>query len=239
MPIEAKLTQRIDALGASLAAGLGSNLACLALYGSAVGDEFSPAHSDINLLIVLTEVHFPDLELIGETLSGEASPDFRLATPLVVAPSFLTDARDSFPIELADIARRHRILAGEDLVSGLSVDPGRVREEAEREARSKLLRLRSLILHRPPVAEIRNGLLGLVSSFSVIERALLGDAASGEELFRHVEQAQGVRLPTLERLCRIRAGGEGWPADDALRDILGTATREVEALVRWVDEHAA
>ena len=238
MKIDDKLTQRIDGLGRSLASGLGSNLACLALYGSATGEDFSPAHSDINLLIVLHEVNFADLELIGEILGREADADFRLATPLVVAPAFLRDARDSFPIELADIARRHRVLAGEDLVAEVAVDPARLREEAEREARGKLLRLRALILHRPEPADVRAGLMELVSSFSVIERALLGDAARGEELFRHVEAAQGVKLPTIEKLCRIREGTESWPADDDLRSLLGAASTEVEAMVRWVDEHA-
>jgi hypothetical protein len=192
----------------------------------------------VNLLIVLDDVHFADLELIGETLDREATAGLRLATPLVIAPSFLSDARDSFPMELADIARRYRLLEGKDILSGIHVQEDRLREEAEREARSKLLRLRSLILHRPDAAELREGLMGLVSSFAVIERALLDDDASGEALFVRVERAQGLRLHTLERICRIREGSETWPDDADLRELLIAATGEVEALVRWVDQHA-
>lgn len=239
MHVDEKLQARIDEVGQTLARGLGKNLACLAVYGSAAGEEFSPEHSDVNLLIVLEDVHFADLELIGETLAREAASGLRLATPLVIAPSFLRDARDSFPMELADIARRHRLLAGEDILSDIHVQKDRLREQAEREARSKLLRLRALILHRPEAAEVREGLIGLVSSFTVIERALLGDDATGEALFVHVERAQGLRLHTLERICRIREGAESWPGDADLRELLIAAAGEVEALVRWVDQHAA
>jgi hypothetical protein len=97
---------RIDALGRTLGEALGGAVVCIAVYGSAAGDDFSPGHSDVNLLLVLRDVTFADLRLIGETLRRAARPDLRVATPLVVTPSFLRDARDSYPIELADIRDR-------------------------------------------------------------------------------------------------------------------------------------
>src|SRR5262245_50883774 len=113
---------RIDALGRALADALGNAVACIAVYGSAAGEDFSPSHSDVNLLVVLRELSFADLRLIGETLLRSARSDLRVATPLVVTPSFLRDSLDSYPMELADIRDRHRLLAGEDLVKGLIVD---------------------------------------------------------------------------------------------------------------------
>ena len=129
---------QIHGIGKDLSSALGTNVECIALYGSAAGEEFSPEHSDVNLVIVLKQVNFADLELIGETLAAQTSRELRVATPLVVAASFLTDARDSFPMELSDIARRHRILAGQDILAGISVDRERLREEAEREWRDVL-----------------------------------------------------------------------------------------------------
>lgn len=240
MPNETTMAPAIRNLGQTLAQALGSNLACLAVYGSAADQTFRQEHSDINLLVVLHKVQFADLELIGELLRQEASATFKLATPLVIAPAFLDDARDSFPIELADIARRHHLLAGHDLLSKIHVAPARLRDEAEREARGKLLRLRALIMHRPETADIREGLMGLLSSFTVIERALMQEEAGsldGLDLLDRIETRQSVRLTSLRKLQRIRDGAEAWPEETFLHDLLRDTTSEVEALVQWVDQH--
>ena len=228
----------IDTLGQTLAQGLGANLACLAVYGSAADDSFRPEHSDINLVVVLQKVEFADLELIGELLrTQQQNQKLRIATPLVIAPSFLQDARDSFPMELADIARRHRILAGEDLLSDIQVSPVRLRDEAEREARGKLLRLRALVMHRPAAEEIRESLMGLLSSFTVIEKALLEEKAEGLDLLARLEERQSVRLTSMRKLQKIRDGSEKWPDEPFLHDLLRDTTLEVETLVQWVDQH--
>ncbi len=234
-----KTSDVIETLGQTLAQGLGKNLACLAVYGSAADDSFRPEHSDINLVVVLQKVEFADLELIGELLRAQQkSQKLRIATPLVIAPSFLQDARDSFPMELADIARRHRILAGEDLLADVQVSAQRLRDEAEREARGKLLRLRAMVMHRPAADEIREGLMGLLSSFTVIERALMGEEAGGLDLFERIEARQSIRLTSMRKLQKIRDGAEQWPGEPFLHDLLRDTTLEVENLVQWVDQHA-
>ena len=228
----------IDTLGQTLAQGLGTNLACLAVYGSAADDSFRPEHSDINLVIVLQKVVFADLELIGELLGAQQKNQrLRIATPLVIAPSFLHDARDSFPMELADIARRHRILAGEDLLADIQVSASRLRDEAEREARGKLLRLRAMVMHRPAADEIREGLMGLLSSFTVIERALMEEETNGLDLLDQIEARQSVRLTSMRKLQKIRDGAEKWPEEPFVHDLLRDITSEIETLVQWVDQH--
>lgn len=236
--------EKIDAVGAALAQALGEAAVCIAVYGSAAGDDFSPEHSDVNLAIILREVTFADLRLIGATLSREAPKDLLFATPLVVAPAFLRDARDSFPIELDDLAHRHRVLHGEDLLADLSVHAVHLRAEAEREARSKLLHLRALVMHRPPEDDVRRALAGVVRTFTLIERALLRekqatDDLDGAALFAAVERHQGVPTRTLVRLQAMREGGEAFPSGEALDDLVQETLRDVEALVAWVDAHPA
>lgn len=239
----AEVQERIDDVGRALAQALGQGAECIAVYGSAAGDDFSPRHSDVNLLIVLRAVTFEDLRLIGSTLSREAPDDLLFATPLVIAPAFLKDARDSFPIELDDIAERHRILHGRDLLAGLQVNRAHVREEAEREARTKLLHLRALVMHKPPEGEMRHALSSLVNMIALIERALLREhqsahALRGGALFAEVERQQGISLHTLARLHGMREGTEPWPDGDDLDDLVRATLRDVESLVAWVDAHA-
>jgi hypothetical protein len=238
----AETQRRVAEVGALLAQALGERAVCVAVYGSAAGEDFSPGHSDVNLLLVLREVSFADLRLVGTTLAREASAELRFATPLVVTREFLRDARDSFPIELDDIRERHRVLAGEDVLAGLRVNPDRVREQAEREARSKLLRLRALVIHRPPDEELEQALAALESALVVIERALLAAEgprpARGAALFAAVGAQAGVALEALPRLDAMREGREPWPRGADLDDLLAALLREVETLVRFVDAHA-
>jgi len=239
----AEVRTRIDEVGQALARALGTGAVCIAVYGSAAGDDFSPGHSDANLLIVLREVTFADLRLIGATLAREADDALVFATPLVIAPSFLRDARDSFPIELDDIANRHRVLHGEDLLASITVSPAHLREQAEREARSKLLHLRALVMHRPPDPEMRHALAGLVPTVTLIERTLLpdearGDGLRGEALFARVRDRLGISLGVLAQLYAMREGSVAWPDGELLDDLVGATLRDLDALVAWIDSHA-
>jgi len=233
---------RIAQVAAALAQALGESVVCIAVYGSAASEDFSPAHSDVNLLLILRDVSFADLRLIGATLSREAGKDLLFATPLVITPAFLRDARDSFPIELEDIRERHRVLVGEDVLADIRVLTGHLRAQAEREARGKLLRLRALVIHRPPDEDLRQALSSLVAALVVIERALLqaklGTRLRGEALVGAVEQHAGVKLRALPRLEEIRQGRAPWPAGADLDDLLAAVLREVEALVVFIDGHA-
>jgi len=231
--------QAIDRIGAALAQALGTRAVCIAVYGSAASDEFAPGHSDVNLLLVLQEVAFGDLRVVGATLAREATPELRIATPLVVTPHFLKDARDSFPIELDDIRARHRLLHGDDLLSAIHVRADRLREQVEREARGKLLRLRALVVHRPPDETVQVSLSSLVAVLGVIERALLRGAAADQErgatLSAEVERHGGTRLRALPSLRAMREGRTAWPTGADLNDLLVDVLREVELLVRYVD----
>jgi hypothetical protein len=235
-----KVEQRIAQVGEALAQALGTRVVCVAVYGSAASDEFSPAHSDVNLLLVLDDVSFADLRLIGVTMVREAGNELRFASPLVLTPSFLRDARDSFPIELDDIRARHRILAGRDVLADLRVSAESLREQAEREARGKLLRLRALVIHRPPDAQLRHALASLAAVLGVVERALLhaesGARPRGQALFDEIERHAAIKLRALPRLEAIREDRETWPQGADLDDLLAVALREVEALVQYIDE---
>lgn len=237
---------KIDALCRTLGDALGGAVVCIAVYGSAAGDGFAPGHSDVNLLVVLRDVGFADLRLIGDTLRRSAPKELRVATPLVVTPSFLRDARDSYPIELADIRDRHRVVVGEDVVASIAVSADRLREQAEREARGKLLKLRSLVLHRPGDAEAKTALASTVPTFEVIERGLLrawkaersdaqGSTPRGADLFEEVERRQGVSMKSLARIARLRDDGGTWPAGADLDELIGAVLREIEALVAFID----
>jgi hypothetical protein len=236
---------QIEAIGKALENALGQRIVCLAVYGSAAGEEFSPEISDINLILVLEEVHFVDLELVGRTLERVTPAELRLATPLVVDRRFLDRARDVFAIELRDIRDRHRLLSGQDLLSPLRIDEAALRSQAERELRGKVLRLRSLVIERPAETVLRSTLAHAATTFSVILRSLLPHDARveglgrGHRMYGEVARYLGVHLEALEALDQFRGGEQPWPEGAELRHLLHRIVAEAESLAAVIDAHGA
>src|SRR5262249_24696198 len=139
-----RLERQIETYSMEVTRALGSQLLCLAVYGSAAGSDFFEPHSDVNVAVVVPAVTIDVLEMLAPVVMRWEKR--RFATPLLIEQDFLQRARDAFPMELDDIRRQHRLLAGTDLLTGVTVDPGAVRRQCEKEARGKLLRLRALYL---------------------------------------------------------------------------------------------
>ena len=96
------------------------------------------------------------------------------ALPLVIDEEFLERARDTFPMEIDDLRRAHRPLAGTDVLAALTVDRTHLRRQCEHEARAKLLRLRALYLDAAARPEDLDRLLTeSLKSFLVILRHVL------------------------------------------------------------------
>ncbi len=236
--------QRVDEAGRALGQALGSNVACIAAWGASAEPDWSPMRGDAELIIVLRRVRFADLRLVGATLTRLARHDLPFATPLVVSPSFLRDARDSFAVELWDLQARHRLIAGEDLLESLEVAPQALRVAAEREARTALLRLRSLAVHRPSDGELQLALAGLASSFPAIAAGLLvgrGSAArpEGRAMIDALAARAGAPLGSLATLLEVRAGVRRWPADEDLDRLLAGLHDELERLAMTIDAYEA
>src|SRR5262249_37231393 len=117
---------------------LGPTLLCLAIYGSAPGSDFFEPPPDRNVAGIVPAVTLDPVVMRWEKR--------RFATPLLIEQDFLRNARDAFPMELDDIRRQHRLLAGADLLAELPIDRDALRRQCEKEARGKLLRLRALYL---------------------------------------------------------------------------------------------
>jgi hypothetical protein len=97
---------------------LGPHLICLAIYGSAAGSDFFQPNSDVNVTVVVPTVSIDVLEALAPVVMRWDKR--RFATPLLIERDFLDRARDAFPMELDDIRRQHRLLAGTDVLSAVT-----------------------------------------------------------------------------------------------------------------------
>jgi predicted nucleotidyltransferase len=131
---------RLDRMLHELREGLGERLSSVVLYGSAARGDYHERTSDLNLLLVLSDVSPATLELLGRAVAHwerQGQPVPRLFTPELIA-----DSADVFPIEFLDIGRERIVLHGADPFATLEVHPQHLRLQCERELREKMMRLR-------------------------------------------------------------------------------------------------
>jgi hypothetical protein len=178
--MEAKLKELVDRLQAAAKA----NLQAVALYGSAATGEFHEGHSDLNVLCLVQRANSSDLEI----LHGVAEWWIKKGNhaPLIFTRDELQRSADIFAIELLDMKSRHRILFGENFLTGLEVPLNLHRLQVERELRTNWLRLRQAILAAPLTEK---------AHLSIMTQSLSTFCA----LFRHALFALGQPLPATKR----------------------------------------
>jgi len=136
----ARLT--LETFATRVAEALGPRLVTLLLYGSAAresppGPAESPA---MNTLLLVDRV---DLDLFARL--GAPVRDWvgaKHPPPLVLTDQEWRDSADVFAIEYEDIRDAHRVLAGRDPWTGISVRREDVRRQVEHELMGKLVHLR-------------------------------------------------------------------------------------------------
>jgi len=110
------------------------------LFGSAAGKNFIEGKSDINTMIILTEMVISDLEVIMETWEKYGRKG--LAAPLIFERGHVASSLDTFPIEFSDMKQRHILLHGEDPLANAVIERKNLRYQCEREFKSMVVNLR-------------------------------------------------------------------------------------------------
>jgi hypothetical protein len=216
---------------------LGDALVSLVLHGSAAGDEWVGSRSDINTALVVSRVTPAVLEALAPLAARWRAHGFAL--PVVLGENDLPRAADAFPMELDDIRRQHRLLAGRDVFATIAPDRGALHRQCRSEACAKLLRLRAQFLVARTPAAIELLMVESLKSFLVVLRHLLrlrGDADVGggyDAVLVAGERVLGP-LPTFRALLGHRSG-EAPLARDAVRAEFGRYLDEVERIVAVVD----
>jgi hypothetical protein len=227
----------ITAFARDVEAALGAHLRCLALHGSAAGSDWVAGRSDVNTAIVVDRVTVDLLEALAGVVARWRARNF--ATPVVMDEEYLVRARDVFPMELEDIRRQHRLLAGRDLFLGLQLDRDAIRRECEREARGKLLRLRARFLDAADQpAALEELMVESLKSFLIVLRHLLRlQGVDGRDDYASVlASGEGLlgALPEMRRLLGHRSGDRAIDRRE-LRSHFAAYLGEVERIAALVD----
>jgi hypothetical protein len=176
--------KQIDEFITRLREAAGPNLQSVILYGSAASGEFHPDFSNVNLLCIVRENSFAALNAIAPVVKWWSKQKHH--PPLLFTREELERSTDVFSIEFLDMQQRHKLLFGEDVLSGLSIPMDLHRAQLEYELREKLILLRQhLLLAANGDKALWDLMLGSVSTFAT--------------LFRHALIAMGVTPPPSKR----------------------------------------
>jgi hypothetical protein len=146
------------------------NLKAIVLYGSAATGEFHEGYSNVNLLCLVENGDPARLEPFHSTVewwTGKGHP-----APLIFTLEELRRSADIFAIELLDMQALHKMLLGEEFLTGVAVPLRYHKLQVERELRTNWLRLRQTFLAAPRRAHL-SVMVAAVSSFTALFRHAL------------------------------------------------------------------
>jgi hypothetical protein len=187
-------TNTIDEFVTRLREAGGANIESIVLFGSAAAGDFHDGLSNLNVLCVLRDSSFAALRALtpaAKWWDGKKQPP-----PLCMTRMELERSTDVFTIELLDMQQHHRVLYGDDVLTGLRIPMDLHRVQVEYELREKLILLRQhLILASQNDPRLWDLLLRSVSSFSTLFRhALIALGDSTQSKKRDAVQALSQRL---------------------------------------------
>jgi predicted nucleotidyltransferase len=173
----------------------GENLQSVILYGSAADGEFHPEFSNVNLLCILRESSFATLTALAPAVEWWTRQKHH--APLMLTREELERSTDVFSIELLDMQQRHRVLFGDDVLSGLNIPMHLHRAQLEYELREKLILLRErLLLAGGDKKRLWELLLGSLSTFTTLFRhGLIALGETPPKAKREAVQALAARIP--------------------------------------------
>jgi hypothetical protein len=149
----------------------GQTLTSLILYGSAAGENFIPGRSNVNLLMVLKEMHFSHLQHYQRRSSYWKKSG--IEPPLICTVEFLEKTKDVFPIEWMEIISHHIILHGDNPFT-FTIDHQDLKRQCEKEVAEIQIRLRQAFLETENSPdEIERIALGSLNSVFPVLRTLM------------------------------------------------------------------
>jgi len=239
--LDPRAGQQLEAYAAEVMRALGDAGVGVVLYGSAAGGDWVAGRSDINTAIVVRRAAVSALDALAPVIARWRPKGFAL--PVLLDQDQVAQASHLFPMELDDIRRQHRLLAGVNPFSTLATDDAALRRECAQEAFGKLLRLRAYYVeHAARPADLGGMMVESVKTFITVIRHLLR--------LRGVEEPRGFAavltageavigpLPAMRRVLEQRENNASADAPE-VSELAGRYVDEVERLVGAVVAHCA
>jgi len=208
----------------------GDNLKSISLYGSAVGEDFIPKKSNVNLLLVMERIDPPDLKMSLKLINQGRKKGI---IPLLLTVEHMKSSTDTFPIEFLEMKENYILIYGKDILDELEVNSRNVRLQCEQQLKGGLIRLYQVYLEiGMREKRIRSLLINSLTSFIPIFRSLLrlkGKAlpVKKRDIISDLEKEFTVNGALFLKVLQMK---EGKKVEDNLEKLFGDYLEEVEKL---------
>jgi hypothetical protein len=219
----------------------GGNVVSVVIFGSAVRPGYAVGHAEFNILMIVRDASTAALRPIEPIVADWIKR--RDPPPLIFSEEEWRRSTDVFPMEIEDMREAHQLLAGTDPFDGLTTSLDDLRTELEREARGKLLKLRSEYTASAPDGKELTGLLiESVNTFFVLMRGLVrmvGGTPQAEprELIRQACAAADLDETAFSWVVD-KISGNTVRALKAYDEIGARYVEEIEKMAHFVDQYS-
>jgi len=211
------------------------NIVCIAVYGSAARGRYDADTSDLNVVVALRDASGVALLRIAQAIH-DAERESRIET-MIFAESELARLSSSFPTKILDIQRRHVVLFGTDLFTGITVARDDIRRRAEQELWNLALRLRRrLVAARADHHALALAADDAAATIAVNLRALLylrGEISDEFQptlaIFERAGAVFGLDASVLQAIKRVHKNDERSMSADQFARVIDVVSSAAEA----------
>jgi hypothetical protein len=207
--------------------------------GTAATEDFNIKTSDINSIFVLKEMDLKFLEIIAPL--GKKYSRQRIAAPLIMTPEYIRRSVDVFSIEFLNFKLIHSTVYGEDVFENIDIKNMDLRQQCERELKSRLVWLRQgYISHLGDMKAMSGDFVNSISGYIPLFRAiitLLGKQPPirQQEVITAISQSANINTSAFMKVLRKKRGEIKFSKED-LSTIFMDYYMAIEKLEKIVDE---
>ena len=216
------------------------DLVSIVAFGSAVSGDYADKTSDVNLLVVYSDLNIADPKAV--TKLAQRWLEKRNFVPRFLSKRNLVDSAKYFQIDLMEMRDAHVVLYGEDVLAQLPVSLLDMRWQLAHEIKSMRMRVKQQFWRAAGNERtMRIILLQRFSSLIHLMRALLSlknkpTRPSHREVIQAAERELGIDRQFAQRLFEVKAGQarigreELVQSFDKLMEMIRTIDRHVDQL---------
>lgn len=190
--------------------GYSGNLDSIHITGSAVTEDYHEPTSDINSVVVLKNMDLKFVEFLAPL--GKKYSKKGISAPLIMTPEYIRTSLDVFPVEFLDLKHIHETVFGEDILSGLVISNTDLRQQCERDIKSRLIGLRQGYISSMGDRQVLTSrLAGSISGYMPLFRGIICLMGRERPVKKHdviseLASATGVDTAIFRKVLDIRRG---------------------------------
>ncbi len=207
--------------------------------GTAVTEDFNIKTSDVNSIFVLKEMDLKFLEIIAPL--GKKYSRHKIAAPLIMTPEYIKKSVDVFPVEFLNFKLIYSTVYGEDVFENIEIKSADLRQQCERELKSRLIWLRQgYISHLGDMKAMSGDFVNSISGYIPLFRAiitLLGKQPPirQQDVITAIFQSANINTDAFMKVLRKKRGEIKFSKED-LSTIFTDYYMAIEKLEKIVDE---